>query len=113
LGVDHAYALSVLTTVTSRPNPRRIVCDAGLRTMSGDGAVPLPIGIRRARSVVLSAEHTTIELDAPSPVPRVGDHVEFVVGRGDTTVHLNDEVFAVRGRRVEAVWPVLERARTR
>lgn len=113
LGVDHPYALTVLTTVTSRPNPWRIVCDAGRKTMSADGAVPEPIGIGPTRSVALSAEHTTIELRAPSPVPRVGDHLGLVVGRGDTTVHLNDEVYAVRGRRVAAVWPVLGRASTR
>ena len=113
MGVDHPYALTVLTTVTSRPNPGRIVCDAGKRTMSGDGAVPLPIGIGPVLSVVLSAEHTTIELASPSAEPRVGAHLEFVVGQADTTVHLNNEVFGVRDRRVEAVWPVLARARTR
>jgi len=113
MGIDHPYALTVLTTVTSRPNSGRIVCDAGKRSMSSDGAVPLPIGLGPTRSVVLSAEHTTIELESPSAEPRVGAHVEFVVGQGDTTVHLHDEVYGVQGRRVEAVWPVLARARTR
>lgn len=28
-GVRHAYALSVLTTVVSRPTPTRVICDAG------------------------------------------------------------------------------------
>jgi D-serine deaminase-like pyridoxal phosphate-dependent protein len=113
MGVDQPYALTVLTTVTSRPNPGRIVCDAGKRTMSGDGAVPLPIGIGPVLSVVLSAEHTTIELASPCAEPRVGAHLEFVVGQADTTVQLHDEVFGARDRRVEAVWPVLARARTR
>ena len=72
MGVDHPPALTVLTTVTSRPRPERIVCDAGRKTMSADAAVPVPIGIGPTRSVVLSAEHTTIELAAPSPDPRVG-----------------------------------------
>jgi D-serine deaminase-like pyridoxal phosphate-dependent protein len=113
LGVDHPYALTVLTTITSRPSPERIVCDAGKKTMSSDGVVPLPIGIGPARSVVLSAEHTTIELEAPSPDPCVGSHLEFAIGQADTTVHLNNEVFGVRDRRVEVMWPVLARARTR
>ena len=113
MGIDLPYALTVLTTVTSRPNPGRIVCDAGKRTMSSDGAVPVPIGIGPTLSVALSAENTTIELEAPSPGLRVGAHLEFVVGQGDTTVNLHEEVYAVRDRRVEAVWPVLARARTR
>ena len=28
-GVDHPYALSVMTTVTSRPTPERVITDAG------------------------------------------------------------------------------------
>jgi len=39
-GVPHALALRMLTTVTSRPTPTRIVCDAGKKAMSGDSAMP-------------------------------------------------------------------------
>jgi D-serine deaminase-like pyridoxal phosphate-dependent protein len=57
LGVDLECALSVLATVTSRPTPRRIICDAGRKALSTD-AVPPPGGpggghprrlLRRAR----------------------------------------------------------------
>ncbi len=40
--VDHPYALTIMTTVTSRPNPRRIICDAGKKAMSSDAAEPSP-----------------------------------------------------------------------
>ena len=40
--VDFAPALTVLTTVTSRPTPTRIIVDAGRKTMSGDAAMPAP-----------------------------------------------------------------------
>ena len=43
--VDFAPALTVLTTVTSRPTPTRIVVDAGKKAMSGDAAMPAPRGI--------------------------------------------------------------------
>jgi len=65
------------------------------------------------KSVGLSAEHASIELDAPSFSPEVGDKIEFVVGYTDTTVHLHDELYAVRDGRVEAVWPVLGRGKLR
>ena len=32
----------------------------------------------------------------------VGDKVLFVVGHGDTTVHLHEEIAATRGGRIEA-----------
>jgi D-serine deaminase-like pyridoxal phosphate-dependent protein len=110
-GVDHPYALTLMTTVTSRPTPYRIICDAGKKAMSGDTALPVPIGIGPTRQVRLSAEHATIELEAAAEVPRVGEHLEFVVGYSDTTVHLHETLHGVRGGRIEAVWPILGRGK--
>jgi D-serine deaminase-like pyridoxal phosphate-dependent protein len=81
--------------------------------MSSDGAVPQPRLDSPVRSVGLSAEHATIELQAPSATPQVGDKIEFVVGYTDTTVHLHEELYAVRDGRVEAVWPVVGRGKLR
>lgn len=108
-GVDHPYALRIMTTVTSRPNVQRLVCDAGKKAMSGDVALPLPVGLDGVRLVRLSAEHVTVELDAPTVTPRVGDRLEFVVGYSDTTVHLHETMHGVRGGRIETVWPILGR----
>jgi D-serine deaminase-like pyridoxal phosphate-dependent protein len=112
-GVTHPYALTVMTTVTSRPTPTRIICDAGKKTMSSDAAMPEPVGIGAVQSARLSAEHGTIELRAPSDTPRVGDRLEWVVGYSDTTVHLHDEIHATRKGRIEAVWPIVGRGKIR
>ncbi len=79
--------------------------------MSSDAAPPAPLGLPPVKLLRLSAEHATIELEAPSTTPQVGDKVQFVVGYGDTTVHLHEEIVAVRGGRVEAVWKVAARGR--
>ena len=111
--IDLPYALKVLATVTSRPNPRRIVCDAGKKSMSGDMALPEPIGLIGVASVRLSAEHTTVELDRDDTAIRVGDTIEFIVGYGDTTVHLHEELYVVRGGKVIAAWPIAARGKSR
>jgi D-serine deaminase-like pyridoxal phosphate-dependent protein len=111
--VDHPYALTILTTVSSRPTPQRIVCDCGKKSMSSDAAMPEPVGIGNVASMRLSAEHTIIELSAPNSDLKVGDQVEFVVGYSDTTVHLHEEMYAMRNGRVEAVWPISARGRSR
>lgn len=111
--VEFQRALTLMTTVISRPTPMRIVVDAGRKAMSGDAAMPLPIGIPVVESVKLSAEHTTIELSAGAATPAIGDRVEFAVGYSDTTVHLHEEIFAVRGGGVEAVWRVAGRGKLR
>ncbi len=112
-GVDHPYALTVMTTVISRPNPRRIVCDAGKKTMSSDAAMPQPIGLGKVTASRVSAEHITLDLAEPAEQPHVGDPLEFVVGYSDTTVHLHDTLYGVRDGRIEIAWPILGRGRTR
>ena len=42
-------------------------------------------------------------------LPRLGDRLEFLVPHCDPTVNLYDRIYAVRGERVEAVWPVAAR----
>ena len=62
---------------------------------------------------MLSAEHTPIELDAPSATPDVGDKIEFVVGYSDTTTMLHDELYGTRDGIVEVVWPIAGRGKLR
>jgi D-serine deaminase-like pyridoxal phosphate-dependent protein len=110
---DRPPALTLLATVTSRPTPTRLVIDAGRKAMSGDAALPEPLGLPQplAHPLRLSAEHATLELAGPSQTPRVGDRLELLVGYGDTTVHLHEELVAIRRGRVEAIWPVTARGK--
>ena len=109
--IDLPCALTVLTSVTSRPTPTRVILDAGRKAMSMDAALPRALDMPGVKHMKLSAEHTTLELDAPSDRPRIGERVEFVVGYGDTTVHLHEEMVALRNGRVEAVWKVAARGK--
>ncbi len=113
LGLKHRPAMTVVSTVTSRPDPRRIVTDAGKKTMSSDSAPPHPIGIPGVQTARFSAEHGSIELDAPLESPSVGDKVTWIVGYGDTTVALHDELVGFRNGVVEVVWPILARGKLR
>lgn len=111
MNADLTPALTILATVTSRPTPTRIICDAGRKAMSADGVFPNPLGVGKIAKLAFSAEHTTIELEAPSAKPGIGDPLEFIAGYGDTTVHLHDTLYGVRGGIVEAEWPILARGK--
>ena len=109
-GLDLPCALTVLATVISRPNPTRVILDAGRKAMSNDMALPRPLGLDVA-SVKLSAEHAQIELSAASETPHIGDKIELVIGYSDTTIHLHEEIVALRGGAVAAVWKVAGRGK--
>jgi D-serine deaminase-like pyridoxal phosphate-dependent protein len=108
--LDIPSALTLLATVTSRPTPARVIIDAGKKAMSSDAAVPMPLGVA-AKRVALSAEHGTVELAEPSDLPRVGDKLELIVGYSDTTVHLHEEIVALRDGRIKAIWKIAGRGR--
>lgn len=109
--VDFPPALTVLTTVTGRPTPTRIVLDVEKKSMSGDAALPFPVGLPPAASIRLSAEHGKIELEEPSEKPRIGDKIELIVGYSDTTVHLHEELVGVRKGIIESVWRIAGRGK--
>jgi D-serine deaminase-like pyridoxal phosphate-dependent protein len=111
--VDFLSALTVLATVTSRPTATRIIVDAGKKTLSCDAMLPEPLGIAPVKSLRFSSEHATIELESPNPHPQIGQRIAFIVGSSDTTVNLHDEIIAMRGGEVEAVWPIAARGKSR
>jgi D-serine deaminase-like pyridoxal phosphate-dependent protein len=112
-GVDLEPALFVRSMVTSRPTPTRIICDAGFKTLPRGFASPKPLGIADVAQVSFSAEHGTLTLEQPNTTVQVGDTFDFVVGYGDATVFLHEQIYGVRQGLVEACWPVLGRGKLR
>lgn len=104
--VRHPCAMTVLSTVTSRPIPDRLVCDAGRKTMSVDRSEPQPLDLPTVESSMFSAEHGTFTFKSPSETPCIGDRFEMIVGYSDLTVALHDHIIATRNDLVEAVWPL-------
>ena len=104
--VQHPCAMTILATVTSRPNPTRLVCDAGRKTMSVDRSEPDPLGLPDVESTMFSAEHGTFNFKSASATPKVSDRIEMTVGYSDLTVVLHNEIIATRNGNVEAIWPL-------
>ena len=73
--------------------------------------MPTPRGLPAISAMKLSAEHTKIELEQRSAVPRIGDKIELIVGYSDTTVHLHEEIVGIRGGRIASIWRVAGRGK--
>lgn len=111
-GVDLQPALFVQSTVTSRPNPQRIICDAGFKSLPSTDSLPAPLGLaQKVQKIVSSAEHGAVELESPNHTLEVGDLLDFVVGYGDGTVYLHDVMIGVRNGIVECIWPISGRGK--
>jgi D-serine deaminase-like pyridoxal phosphate-dependent protein len=110
-------ALTVLARVISRPDPRRVVVDAGSKTFALDrgahGTDALAgFGEARAQQLVLerlSEEHGVLSLAMQGPSVELGDRLRFVPNHACTVANLADVLLGVRGDRVTELLPVLVR----
>lgn len=113
-------ALTVKVTVVSRPSPDRAVIDAGTKVFTMDGN-PSSLGTGRGWVVGhpgitvewFTEEHGMLRLAPGEQSLRVGDTLEIVPIHCCGVINMVDEVAAVRGDLVEAIWPVAARGKVR
>lgn len=107
-GLSFQQALSLLTTVISRPEPGRAVIDAGLKAVSQDAGLP---GCRRSdlALVRLNEEHGHLQLAGPAVELKPGDKIELIPSHGCTTIPLHDHYVLTRNGRIESVVPIQAR----
>lgn len=96
-------ALVCLASVISRADPRRLVLDAGLKALSAEYGMPVPLmpGMRVLR---LADEHAVASVD-PGLSLRIGDRVLLQPAHVDPTVNLHARLNAWDGTGWH-VWPV-------
>ncbi|HEU5317743.1 MAG TPA: DSD1 family PLP-dependent enzyme [Chloroflexota bacterium] len=111
--VDHETALTVLTTIISRPTDRTIITDGGFKTLGTLYGAHEPIGVAKDSIETLrySAEHGIVRLKEPANTPKVGDRLEYIVGYSDSTVFLHDTLHGIRHGKVEAAWDIAGRGK--
>ncbi len=108
-GDQFKQALSLLTTVVSRPSKDRAVLDAGLKSVTKEFGTPPIKNLEGAGIIHLSEEHSKVELINPSKDLKVGDKVEIIPSHGCTTINLHDKYYGIRDGAVEAIWDIAAR----
>jgi D-serine deaminase-like pyridoxal phosphate-dependent protein len=103
-------ALTVLSTVVSRPTAERAMIDAGSKSLTSDllglkghGAV---MGDVTSLVYDMSEEHGFVDVRHSSRQPRVGDRLRIVPNHVCPVVNLFDKVVFVRGEQVLGAVPV-------
>ena len=100
----YGCALSILTSVVSRRDGRYVL-DAGSKAISKDFGTPVIKGRPADRVTAVNEEHTVVTPGDDTPV-RVGERREVLPAHCCATMNLHRSCVAVRGGKVEAVWPV-------
>ncbi len=107
---DFQPSLTVLTTVVSATHPDRVSVDAGTKAFATDlPSKPEAKGWPGISYNRAGDEFGTVTAEGGARLPRLGERLEFIVPHCDPTVNLYDRIYALRGDKVEAVWPIAAR----
>ena len=109
--LDFEPALLLWSTVLSRPAPRRVVCDAGWKSLAPFPVPGAPRGLQLSGPVQQSAEHASFELAHDDAQPAIGARIAWEVGYADSTLILHDQL-TVRDSQAESRPWALPRRRT-
>jgi len=113
-------ALSVIVTVVSNSVAGRAIVDGGSKTFSsdrylaGDGrGFGLVKEDPEAELESLSEEHGHLNIRRSVHRYRIGERLTVIPNHACSTVNMHDEIYGVRGERVETVWSVAGRGKVR
>jgi D-serine deaminase-like pyridoxal phosphate-dependent protein len=108
-------AMTIITTVVSRPTEDRAILDGGSKTFTSDllglEGHGLILEYPQARFYGMSEEHGHVDLSACVSRPAIGERVTVIPNHCCVVSNMFNEVVGVRGGRVEVTWPVAARGR--
>jgi D-serine deaminase-like pyridoxal phosphate-dependent protein len=103
---EFKQAMSILTTVVSRPNPGLAVIDVGRKGVGAEWGAPRVKNLPGSEVVSFSSEeHMKLSVPQESAV-RVGDRIEIIPSHGCTTSNLYPEFVVYKGASVIEAWPI-------
>lgn len=113
IGGEFKQALSLLTTVISRPTDDRAILDAGMKAISIDMGIPEIAYPKGAKIDRLAEEHTyLVELEGTAKKQlKVSEKVEMKPSHGCTTINLHDYFYGIRDSIVESIWSIKARGK--
>jgi D-serine deaminase-like pyridoxal phosphate-dependent protein len=101
---DLRYALTVLTTVISKPTEDRLIVDAGNKAIARENSLFKDVsGLRLYR---LSAEQGRVRVTSPSREIEIGDKLELIPSYGDGTVNRWNKYFGIRKDKLDTIIPI-------
>jgi D-serine deaminase-like pyridoxal phosphate-dependent protein len=104
-------ALSVLATVIGRPDPRRVILDAGSKALSAERLTPrapgfgLVLGHAELTVERLYEQHAIVSAPQPSEL-RVGERVRIVPNHACTTANLHRRALVAEGDELVDIWSI-------
>ena len=105
-------AMRVRATVVSANEPNRVILDGGSKTIHSetvDGCFGYITEYPDARIYKVNEEHGYVDFTACDNQPQVGDILHIIPVHTCVVTNLHNQLFGLRGDRIEEVWDVAAR----
>jgi D-serine deaminase-like pyridoxal phosphate-dependent protein len=109
---DFEPSLTVVATVLNNRFPGRLTTDAGAKALTLNVPRPGVVGEPGMEYNPGSDEFGVITFTEARRTYKMGDRIEMIVPHCDPVVNLYDQMYGIRGDKVEAVWPVTARGKS-
>jgi D-serine deaminase-like pyridoxal phosphate-dependent protein len=100
------FALTVVTSIVSRPTKERAIIDAGRKTMDTTIHAAEVFGRDDVEIAGVHAEHGILRLAPSAQHLRIGDRLEIIPGYSDLTCVLHNHFLGFRQDQLEVIWPL-------
>jgi D-serine deaminase-like pyridoxal phosphate-dependent protein len=104
-------ALTILSTVISKPEETRAVIDSGLKSLTTDSGFAEPLDLSWMTYQPEGDEHGSIMWEEGKRGLQVGDRIKMIPSHIDPTINLHDYYYAYRNGIIEEIWPVATRGK--
>lgn len=111
IGARFECALTLVSTVISKPAANRVVIDAGFKSLSTDSGFAEPQNVKGASYRPAGDEHGILQSAEAEIALAYGDRVELIPSHIDTTVNLHDTYFCHRKGKIEAIYRIAGRGK--
>jgi D-serine deaminase-like pyridoxal phosphate-dependent protein len=112
--LDFQPSLTILATVVSATHEGRVTIDAGTKAV--DTTTTNAAQAKNWQGIAYTKagdEFGALTSEAGAKLPAIGERIELIVPHCDPSVNLYDRLYACRGDKVEAIWPVAARRENR
>ena len=109
---DFEPSLTVVATVLNNRFPGRLTTDAGAKALTLNVPRPGVVGEPGMDYNPGSDEFGVITFSEARRTYKMGDRIEMIVPHCDPVVNLYDQVYGIRGDKVEVVWPITARGKS-
>ena len=110
-GFEHC-AMRIRATVVSAHEPRRVILDSGSKTVNAetvDGLLGYIVDYPAARFHQANEEHGFLDCTDCDTMPKVGDIVHIIPVHTCVVTNLHNQIYGLRGEKIEQVWEVAAR----